>query len=386
MSIGLYLHIPFCRGKCSYCDFISFPGLEDLAVDYARGLLMEYRLYQPRLAGETIASIYLGGGTPSLLPPDSIAELLRVLVSQASGDRIEVTLEANPDTLDGAKLAAFVEGGGSRLSLGVQTHEERLLRLLGRRHGVAEVEQAVLLARRMGISQISLDLIYGLPGQTIADWAGTLSFALALAPDHISAYGLELHPGTPLAGEVAAGTLVLPPEEEVAVMLETAMSRLPAAGFRHYEIANFAKPGAECRHNLNYWRHGRYLGLGAAAHSCLAGRRWANIADPCHYLGLLERGKMPIGVEEEIGPGEELIETVMLGLRLIEEGIVLARLEEKLGLAVSSLFGEALGRLIGEHLVCADDGRLRLTSSGVLLADYVVRALICALPDYLWST
>jgi len=376
MSIGLYIHIPFCLSKCAYCDFTSYPGRVDLIPAYVEAVLAEARLYRNLLAREEVASLYLGGGTPSLLPPEELTKILGLLSSCRLAEPVEVTMEANPGTIDQAKIEAFLAAGGNRLSLGLQTHDPMLLELLGRRHTTAEAADAARLARALGVNQISLDLIYGLPGQTVACWEETLSYALSLAPDHLSVYSLELHPGTPLAARVTAEQAVLPDEEEAAAMLEQAMTVLPEAGLRQYEIANFARPGAECRHNLNYWRNGSYLGLGAAAHSHLTGKRRANLADLDRYLTAVDARQVPVAFTEEISPSEDLVETLLLGLRL-REGIALDLFPRRFGHTVETLFGAALTGLVGEHLVALDGERLRLTDSGVVLADYVLRTLVC---------
>ncbi|MGQ9779314.1 MAG: radical SAM family heme chaperone HemW [Bacillota bacterium] len=379
MEIGLYLHFPFCRRKCAYCDFASRPGREEF-LPYLRGVLAEYRRYKDLLDGVEIATVYLGGGTPSLLSPELLSLLLAEVVPARKKGEIEVTMEANPESIDRPKLEAFVAGGGNRLSLGLQTHDDRLLARLGRLHTAARTAEVVRLARSAGVARINLDLIYGLPDQSPAHWEETLAFALSLSPDHLSLYALELHPGTLLAAAVEEGRLVLPPEEEVAAMLATAMEVLPRAGLRQYEVASFARPGAECRHNLNYWRRGPYLGLGAAAHSFFGGERWANCRDPDSYLAALARGDSPVAFREKIGPLAELIETVMLGLRLTE-GISSSLLFSLTGRAVEELFGEALASLRAEGLVILEGGYLRLTSRGVLFADYVVRRLVGGLPE-----
>ncbi len=289
-------------------------------------------------------------------------------------------MEANPGTVDAAKLAAFVGGGGNRLSLGVQTHDDKLLALLGRRHSFADADQSVRLARAAGVTRVSLDLIYGLPRQTVDGWSETLHHAISLGPDHISAYCLELHPDTPLARRVASGELSLPGEEEVVAMLAQTMSILPRAGLKHYEIANFSLTGAECVHNVNYWRNGIYLGLGAAAHSHLHGRRWANLARIEDYLAALAAGDPPAASTEVLTEREELLETVMLGIRL-REGLATALFPLRYGRSAEELFGGALTDLIARNLLAAEGGRLRLTDSGVFLADYVLRTLACALPN-----
>ncbi|MGE5527897.1 MAG: radical SAM family heme chaperone HemW [Patescibacteria group bacterium] len=382
MALGLYIHIPFCLSKCAYCDFVSYPDLLALLPAYVGALRAEYEMYGDLLAGACADTVYLGGGTPSLLPADLLADVLDLCRSASGAAAFEITMEANPGTMDPAKLEAFVRGGGTRLSLGLQTHDACLLRLLGRRHTAAEAAGAVADARRAGVTRINLDLIYGLPGQTAASWRATLDFALSLGPDHLSLYDLELHPGTPLARRIAIGDLARPAEDDTAAMLREAMRILPAAGFLQYEVASFARPGAECRHNLNYWRNGGYLGLGAAAHSHLWGRRWANLADPRAYLAAVAAGNPPVAAAEELGPDADLLETVMLGLRL-REGLDLAVLSGKAGLLGGALFGQALPRLASAGLIelTARGERLRLTERGVLLADYVLRSLAAELPQ-----
>lgn len=379
MVSAIYVHLPFCRSKCSYCDFVSYPGREDLIPDYVRAVSAELRLHEPLLDREAIATVYLGGGTPSLLSPASLRRLLGALLPHGRRGPVETTMEANPGAIDRARLDAFVETGGTRLSLGLQTHDRSLLELLGRRHTLDDAAAAVDLARQAGVGSINLDLIYGLPGQSRESWLQTLSFALSLHPDHVSAYCLELHPNTPLARAVGQGRLRLPEEEETAAMLRAAMTVLPAAGLRQYEVTNFARPGAECAHNMHYWLGGDYLGLGAAAHSHLGNRRWANLTDPASYLAAVFAGRRPVAEEEELGPREKLLETIMLGLRM-RDGLALSTLAAQAGRPAAGLFGPALARLRAAGLLTSEQDRLRLTDSGVLLADYVVRELTAAIP------
>ncbi len=348
--------------------------------DYIQALLSEFRLYRPMLADAAIDTIYLGGGTPSLLGPASLASLLRSLSAGRETGGMEVTMEANPGTLDQAKLDAFVGAGGNRLSLGAQTHDRNLLRLLGRIHTADDTAAAVAMTRAAGIRRISLDLIYGLPGQSPAGWEETIRFALSLDPEHISLYCLEVHAGTPLAARLAAGELDLPGEDDTAGMLAAAMRTLEAAGFRWYEIANFARPGAECRHNLNYWRRGFYLGLGVAAHSFLGGRRWGNLRDLPMYHSALAQGEAPVEFVDEIGPAEEVLEELMLGLRL-REGIDRTWFKNRIDQKAAALFDQAREALLAEGLLAAEGARLRLTERGVIMADYVVRSLVAVLPE-----
>ena len=375
MQIGLYIHLPFCLSKCDYCDFVSYTGRESLMADYVKGLAEEYHLYRDIVSQATIGTVYLGGGTPSLLSSDLIAAVLAIPMSDLGRGQVEITMEANPGTLDEDKLAAFLAHGGTRLSLGVQSHDDAVLRELGRAHTAEEARSAAVQARKSGVSRINLDLIYGLPGQTLQGWRRTLEFALSLAPDHLSLYSLELHPGTPMAQRVSAGLLTLPDEDLGRGMMESAGEILTADGFLRYELASYARPGAECLHNLNYWRNGSYLGLGAAAHSRWHGKRWFNHADPESYLAAVHQGVRPVHGTETLGAREDLLETVMLGIRL-REGLDLEVFPRRFGQTASELFLGGLEALSADGLLETAGTRLRLTEEGVYLADYTLRKLV----------
>ncbi len=416
MPIGLYVHIPYCQHKCGYCDFNSHAGSDRAEqARYVDALLREMALWaaRPELAGEQVSTVYVGGGTPTLLAGEQIARVLRGIRQHfrlAPG--AEVTLEGNPGTVDveGEKLARAVEAGANRLSLGVQARQPHLLERLGRIHDARQVEEAVGAARRAGFANINLDLMYGLPGQTPADFRETVLWALDLGPTHISAYSLILEEGTPFYHAYQAGRLHLPPEEAEEQMFLEGKALLEAAGFEHYEVSNFALPGFRCRHNLLYWRNEHYLGLGCGAHSFLrlaaplgnlgpprpgltASRvqggsevetapglpgqqyRFWNLKHPGAYRAALERGGLPVEAGEVIDPRDEMAETMFMGLRLLE-GVSGARFRARFGVSIADVYGPEVERLQREGLVEWADGSLRLTPRGLRLGNVVWAAFV----------
>lgn len=357
----LYIHVPFCKRKCRYCDFPSWAGREDLMPRYVDVLLDEAASY----GRQTIESVYIGGGTPSLLPPTLLEKLLsgiRACFTIPAG--IEWSSEANPGTLTEEWLKAAVEGGVNRLSLGMQAYQPTLLGMLGRIHDFDEVMASVELARRAGIGNINLDLMFGLPGQTPDMWRETLRKALSLAPEHLSCYGLIPEDGTPLKADLDAGRLSLPDEADERRMYDDALTILAVNGYEQYEISNFARPGYACRHNLGYWRQTPYIGLGASAASCLpesggcAYERMANPADMEEYLNGGERSR------ERISPAEARFETMMLGLRttrgVSERGFLAMH-----GVSLNECYGDRLRDLERRGLVTLQDGWYRLTRRGM---------------------
>jgi len=381
MELALYVHIPFCLRKCLYCDFASFADAPVPPAAYVAALVREMELRAARLARPvTAATLYLGGGTPSLLAPELVAGVVAAARRQFSlSDAAEVTLEANPGTLTVETLAGFRAAGVNRLSLGVQSFDDRLLAGLGRIHTAREAEAAVHLARTAGFSNLGLDLIHGLPGQDPTGWERDLRRATALAPEHISAYALAVEEGTPFHRLAATGELALPPEEEAVRMFEQTSEVLTACGYEHYEIANFARPGYRSRHNQVYWQRGPYLGFGAAAHSFLPtpgwGIRWRNPADPAAYRAALDRGGLPAGEVTPLSRQEAMGEWFFLGLRL-REGVDLAAFPQEFGLTVAEAFPGVLDRLAGQGLVEVAEDRLRLTPKGLLLANQVFLAFL----------
>ncbi len=377
---GLYLHVPFCERKCLYCDFYSIES-GSLMTRFLDALRTEIAL-QDRGRDARFGTIFLGGGTPSLLSP---SQLERVLVTLNAEFRIgpgaEVTVEVNPGTVDAAKLAAYRALGVNRLSIGIQSFDPAELEFLTRIHDREEAIGCVQATGAAGFENFSIDLMYALPGQTWEQWRRTLEQALALDPPHISAYGLIVEDGTPLAKMVASGQVSPAPAEREAELYERTMAMLEAHGYEHYEVSNYARPGFRSRHNENYWKHGRYLGFGPSAHSFWhsgpgagGGERWWNIRDLTEYLRRLERGEMPVGAGEALGTDALLTERVFLGLR--SDGVDLDLLEQSFGPGFERSSAGLIAGLVGEGLVVQEGRKLRLTQRGFPLCDEIALRLL----------
>ena len=364
---AIYIHIPFCLRKCNYCDFVSYPATADspLFHPYIDSLLAEWRLWQRQGDFSRCHSIYIGGGTPSLLPAAEISRLLQFLPPAA-----EITLEANPETVTEEKLFRWRQGGINRLSLGAQSFNRGLLQAMGRGHDGKQTQQAVAAARQAGFDNLGLDLIYGLPGQTLAGWQADLAQALALQPQHLSLYGLSLSPETPWGRLAAQGRLAPAEEDQAAAMLAYAIDALEKAGLKQYEIANFAQPGRESRHNQVYWRRENYLGLGAAACSCAGNRRFANHQSLADYWQAVKQGRLPLAEEEYLSPQQVLGEAMFLGLRLIQ-GIDQQAFAQRYGIRPDQYYGPALEKLKKNGLLQEEGSWLRLTRRGLFLANRV---------------
>jgi len=395
-SVGLYVHVPFCRRKCTYCDFVSYTGLEDLWPGYLEAVLGEL-VSMPPLRPRTL---YVGGGTPTGWPVRYLAALLAAARSVGLSADAEVSLEANPGTVDSAYLERLREAGFNRISVGVQSSDDESLRLLGRIHSAAEGRAAVVGALAAGFANVSIDLIYGLPGQTLAAWRQDLERVLEYGAQHMSVYALSLEEGTPLARAVSGGLLPAPESDVVADMYEMAADVLAGAGFVQYEISNWAKPrpgmaspsGANtgapselpsggkdvealltCEHNLIYWRREPYLGLGAGAHSCLGGRRFARIGDPRAYVRAAPTAR--VGFSELVGRPLAMAETAMLALRLTS-GLSRSRFERRFGVDPLEMYGDALRRMSLFGLVAVEDDRISLTRRGQVLSNEVFELLL----------
>jgi oxygen-independent coproporphyrinogen-3 oxidase len=364
------LHIPFCRRRCSYCDFNTYTGLENLFAPYTSELAEEVRRAGQ---GERVATIFFGGGTPSILPAALMEDLLGACRDAFTVDTdAEISLEANPGTLDAAQLAELRKLGINRLSLGVQSAHPQELTLLGRLHTFDQARQAILMARAAGFENLSLDLIYGLPGQSLEDWEATLKAVLTPPKylDHLSAYCLTIEEGTPLAAWIDSGQVPAPEPDLAAEMYELAETALDQAGFIHYEISNWARPGRECRHNLVYWRDGEYLGFGAGAHSHRDGRRWWNVLTPADYIGRIRAGESPQADAEEISPDQAMGEMMMMGLRL-SEGVSAAAFWQRFERKLDEVYARELEELVAQKLVQWDGECVRLTARGRLLGNQV---------------
>jgi oxygen-independent coproporphyrinogen-3 oxidase len=381
--LGVYIHFPYCRKRCPYCDFATH-ARERIPHDrYAEAVLAELAVRAPLFAGRRTVSIYVGGGTPSLWRADCVARVLAAVRAALPVDRdAEVTLEANPGDLPEAQLFALREAGVNRLSLGVQSLEPKHLVTLGRTHGAAEPVLAVAAARRAGFTNLSLDLMFGLPGQTLGDLERDLDGLLALAPEHLSIYNLTVESRTPFGALAQKGELVLPPEGLQAEMFERVRARVTAAGYLHYEISNFARPGKEAVHNSLYWRGEEYLGLGSSAHSHRveggAGERFSTVRSVDDYLAAVDRlapgvpldGDPLLASIERLDRASREREAVWLGLRLLA-GIDRAAHAARHGADPVARHATVVERLVRDGLVEVTPERLRLTPRGALYADEV---------------
>ena len=365
-NVGLYVHIPFCAAKCSYCDFYSLAHREDKMDDYCAALTGHLREVAPRMAGQQVDTVYFGGGTPSYLGPRRLAALLKTIRKgyTLTADA-EITLEANPDSAGDVKaLKMLRKAGFNRLSLGAQAMDDDMLRAIGRIHTAQQVKEAVSAARSAGFQNISIDLMYGLPGQTMAHWQQTLMDAVALGTEHVSAYGLKVEEGTPLWQRRDSADL--PDDEAQADMYLWAVGALAAAGYGQYEISNFARPGFESRHNLRYWRMAPYAGFGPGAHSDFGNVRFAYEKDLDGYLA----GDMRLSEREEILPRERCMEYIMLSLRTAE-GISRTTVERTYRKPFAQ--AEAVFRELAEHCLAAPtENGWRLTPRGFLVSNAII--------------
>ena len=367
-EIGLYLHIPFCVRKCAYCDFASFAGREGQMIPYVDRVIRE--MDEKSSPDFVISTLYIGGGTPSLLPAALMDRLLNALQARfAFLPDAECSCECNPGTVTEEFLAVLRRHGVNRLSLGAQACQPRLLALLGRIHTWDQVAASVDLARRAGFRNINLDLMLGLPTQTVAQVEETLAAALALSPTHLSCYGLIVEEGTAMHDMVKKGAWILPEEDAERDMYEACRKSLAAHGFEQYEISNFALPGCACRHNVDCWRRKEYLGLGSAACGFLGNIRYQNPPDTDDYLA----GKP--ARETVLSPEDARFESVMLGLRMME-GVSEAAFFRMHGVSLRDAFGAKLEKPLRQGLVTWENGRLRLTRRGMDLQNSVLVELL----------
>ena len=364
MTAGIYVHVPFCLTRCGYCDFNAYAGLDWLKNRYVAALLREAELAAPDWAGQEFVSVFLGGGTPTTLEVADLKGLLAHLRDRFDlALDAEVTIEANPDTVDRAKLEGLLEAGYARLSMGAQSFDPVVLAALERLHDPASVRGAMREARAAGYGNVNLDLIYGAQGETLESWETTLRETIDLGPEHISAYALTIEPSTPLGRKVARGESPASDPDLQADLFELACSIFAEAGYAHYEVSNWAKPGFECVHNLGYWERRPYVGLGAGAHAYRDDRRWWNVRPPEEYLALVEAGTLPVGGEERLEPSDAHLEEVFLRLRILE--------------GVPSFWVEPgkADPFLESGLLREDDGAFVPTERGMLLLNELVLAL-----------
>ncbi len=405
-EISIYFHLPFCHFKCSYCDLNAYAGLNHLIPAYTAALVKETRLIG-RQVDNQVHTVYFGGGTPSLMPLESLAEIFTTLRDSFEvTDACEISLEANPDTVSAAYLAGLRTLGVNRLSIGAQSAQANELTLFQRTHTFEDVAGAMQLARRAGFDNISLDLIYGVPGQTMASWQDTLKRAIKLDPDHFSIYALSLDFGTPLRAWVQRGLLPEPDSDLAADMYEWADEELAQAGFEQYEISSWARVSGQwsvisdrnqelptahcppitefrCRHNLQYWHNLPYLGLGAGAHGCFGGYRYSDVASPTAYIRRMEQeGPKPFPFSPALAesiPVEaktEMDETMLTGLRLTDEGVKEDAFQKRFGMGLRETYQKELGELKARRLIEWDEAGARLTKSGRLVANWVFEKFV----------
>jgi oxygen-independent coproporphyrinogen-3 oxidase len=388
--VGLYIHIPFCRLKCTYCDFNAYAGMRSLYEPYSLAVISQisnFRSHIANLAAPTSGfrpllselsaeTIYFGGGTPSLLPLSLLAKILSACrQSLKVAADAEISLEANPGTVDAAYLQGLRALGVNRLSLGVQSAHQTELDFFKRGHSFADAVESVRLARAAGLQHLNVDLMYGIPQQTMAMWQETVERTLQLAPDHVSMYCLTVEERTTLALWVRRGKTLLPDDDLAADMVQWADERLAAEGLSRYEVSNWARPGQSCRHNLVYWHNEPYLGFGAGAHSSFGGRRFWNVDHPREFIQSIQAGQSAMAGSEVIGRELEMGETMMLGLRLVE-GVSLAHFESRFGVSLTDIYTEELKELGRQELIEVDEVGVRLTRRGWLLGDRVFSAFL----------
>lgn len=375
MRVGLYLHIPFCRARCHFCAFTLQIHREDRAQRYLRALETEIRLHADRqsLAGRRLDTVYFGGGTPTALTADQLIAILeRVRASFALRPAPEVTVEAHPDTVTTEGLRRLADAGFTRISFGAQSMNDAELLRIGRRTSSDRTREAVSMARAAGFTNINLDLIYGVPGQTLDGWLTTLDDVLRLEPAHVSCYALTVEEKTRLHLDVRRGDTAEPDAALQNEMEDAAAARLAAAGLMRYEISNYARPGFACRHNLLYWQGEEYLGLGPGAQSYLSGRRFGNVESVEDYARMLAEGELPIAASELLSEDRRRREQIVFGLRLIE-GVDQALLRWE---PPDRAWQQALDRLARRGWLEEGDGRIRLTDEGRRFADSVAVELI----------
>jgi oxygen-independent coproporphyrinogen III oxidase len=377
-EFGIYFHVPFCSHICPYCDFNTYAGQSDRIPAYVEAIQRDAARWGNQFDGRTAASIFFGGGTPSLLAPIQIKAILATCESVfdlAPGG--EVTIEANPNDLSEKYCSALLESGVNRLSIGAQTLDRRGLRVLGRRHEADQIASAVAGARRAGFDNVSLDFIYGWPGQTIDQWRSDLSLLLSgevggRPPDHLSLYGLIVEPGTPMADAVHRGILAPVDDDTAADFYELAMMMLAEAGWFHYEISNWASSAhTVSRHNAIYWRNGDYAGIGAGAHGHVRNRRMMSQPSPRRYIAALELEESVVTNIEDIDEKTAMGETMMLGLRLLQDGVSAPSFARRHGVSLFDQFAPQLSWLISIGLLDVDERGARLSKRGILLANSV---------------
>ncbi|GAH20961.1 unnamed protein product, partial [marine sediment metagenome] len=377
MELGLYLHFPFCISKCPYCDFNSYQLKEDNQISsYISALYQEITAYSQKLKKNNIKTIYLGGGTPTILSGVQIYNILEFCKDKFTIDKdAEITIEANPGTLDDEKIKLLTESGINRLSLGAQSFNDLLLKKLGRIHNTQDIIDSYYLAREKGFNNINIDIMFALPDQTTEDLQVTLKKAISLKPDHLSLYNLTIKPGTEYYKKYKRGKLKLPAEDEEFDMYNWAINFLKENNFEHYEIANFARPYKRSMHNLIYWQNKPYLGIGAGAYSFIKGYRYMNYENPARYIKEIMSGKLPVDNGEKLSLRKRMIETIILGLRT-KDGVGYKKFKTRFAVNLNDIFSKQVDKLVNLGLLEKGDCKIKLTNKGIFLANTVFREFV----------
>ncbi len=374
--LALYVHWPFCVSKCPYCDFNSHVRESVDQAVWREALLADLQHEAGLLPGRPVSSIFFGGGTPSLMPPGTVAAVIAAAeAAWGLADDCEITLEANPNSVEVANFAALASAGVNRVSIGVQSFDAQILEFLGRAHSGDEARRAIAAAQEH-FARVSFDLIYARPGQSLGQWEAELNDALAFGTGHLSLYQLTIEPGTRFATLAAKGDLVIPDGDTAADLFDATQAMTRAAGLPRYEVSNHARPGEESRHNLTYWRYGDYAGVGPGAHGRRLGEATERHKKPENFIAAVERNGHGLKVETDLPAHERATEALLMGLRLTE-GIDLARVEARSGLRRDAFVDEgAVARLAAQGLIVQDGDRLAVTDDGILLLDSILSEVV----------
>ena len=375
--LGLYIHIPYCIHKCGYCDFNSHPIKQDEMDHYIDALVAEMKHYAKTYSNTNIIrTIFLGGGTPTTLTVYQLERILKECVSEFTvASDAEITIEANPATIDIEQLKSIRQTGYNRISIGVQSFDKAELKLLDRAHGPEEIHSTVDRARKAGFDNLSLDLMFAVPNQSLSSWESNLNKALEKNPEHLSTYNLTIEQGTAFSKLQSNGKLIMPDDDHQLELYKRTIERLTKKGFHHYEISNFARRGKECKHNITYWENKNTLGLGAGASSYMNGTRFKNINLPAHYIRQVKEKKIAVEHSETLEPRQAMGETIMLGLRLLQ-GISIHQFEKRFQISFINLFRNIISALKEKELVIIEKDYLRLSQKGLFWADSVILEFI----------
>ena len=375
--LGLYIHIPYCIHKCGYCDFNSHPIKQDEMDHYIDALVVEMKHYAKIYTNTNIIkTIFLGGGTPTTLNPFQLERILKECVNEFTiASNAEITIEANPATVGIELMKSIRTMGYNRISIGVQSFDKAELKLLDRAHGPKEIHSTVDCARKAGFDNLSLDLMFAVPNQSLSSWENNLNKALEKNPEHLSTYNLTIEQGTAFSKLQSNGKLIMPEDGHQLELYKKTIERLTKKGFHHYEISNFARQGKECKHNITYWENTNTLGLGAGASSYINGTRFKNINLPAHYIRQVKEKKIAVEHSETLELRQAMGETIMLGLRLLQ-GISIHQFEKRFQISFINLFRNIISALKEKELVIIEKDYLRLSQKGLFWADSVTLEFI----------